>query len=68
MTWMTVCENIEGNFDDLVVTLGYDGEKAMGFRIHSEKAMSASDIAFCYPPNPEYGPPSMLDYRVYQII
>ncbi|KAK1645846.1 hypothetical protein QYE76_063651 [Lolium multiflorum] len=44
---------------DQVLALGFGGGSASGFKIYSQQKFNRGDIAFCYPPEPTPGPPTI---------
>ena len=49
MTWMTGNMPHTTTFEQFQAALGYDALTQGGFRIHSQKSMHDSSLAFCYP-------------------
>ncbi|KAK1693193.1 hypothetical protein QYE76_009890 [Lolium multiflorum] len=44
---------------DVIGILGFGGGSASGFKIYSQQKFNRGDIAFCYPPEPTPGPPTI---------
>jgi hypothetical protein len=63
-TWMTGQEVYTATFSQLSSTLGYDGDRASGFKIHSQGPMAMEKIAHFYPENPLH-PPSAISGMYY---
>ncbi|KAK1693642.1 hypothetical protein QYE76_010339 [Lolium multiflorum] len=59
MTWMTGKQKYTCNYLDFCEALGFGGGRARGFKIYSQQTFTRGDIAFCYPPDPTPGPPSI---------
>ncbi|KAK1696557.1 hypothetical protein QYE76_013254 [Lolium multiflorum] len=59
MTWMTGKQKYTCNYLDLCEALGFAGGRACGFKLYSQQTFTRGDIAFCYPPDPAPGPPSI---------
>ncbi|KAK1679409.1 hypothetical protein QYE76_040257 [Lolium multiflorum] len=59
MTWMTGKEKYSCTYLELCEALGFGGGRARGFKIHSQDRFHKEDIAFCYPPEPTTGPPTI---------
>lgn len=58
-TWMTGTRQFSSNYEEFCAALGYPNEQSRGFDIHSEKVRSSSDLAFCYPEDPDALPPTI---------
>jgi hypothetical protein len=59
MTWMTGKEKYTCNYLDFCEAMGFGGGRARGFKIYSQQRFNKGDIAFCYPPEPTAGPPTI---------
>jgi hypothetical protein len=58
-TWMTGKEKYTCNYLDFCEAMGFGAGRAHGFKIYSQNKFSKGDIAFCYPPEPTAGPPTI---------
>ncbi|KAK1611684.1 hypothetical protein QYE76_035357 [Lolium multiflorum] len=59
MTWMTGREKYSCTYTQFCAALGFCGDRAQGYRIHTRSKMTRGDISFCYPTNPTAGPPTI---------
>ncbi|KAK1646456.1 hypothetical protein QYE76_064261 [Lolium multiflorum] len=59
MTWMTGKQKYTCTYLDFCEALGFGGGSASGFKIYSQQKFNRGDIAFCYPPEPTPGPPTI---------
>ncbi|KAK1631017.1 hypothetical protein QYE76_005332 [Lolium multiflorum] len=59
MTWMTGREKYSRNYTQFCEALGFGGDRAQGYMIHTRPKLTRGDISFCYPTNPTAGPPTI---------
>jgi hypothetical protein len=64
-TWMTGQDVHTATFAQFCSALGYDGDRASGFKIHSQGIMATEKIAHFYPENPLQPPPAISGMYYY---